>query len=94
MNKVYERRDVKYSNGRQIVRLIESLCEEYQIKPQDIELEVDRYDDTCEAELCFYRPMTDEEIKAEERRQRLLQEQIIWQKREQLERLKKELGET
>ena len=98
MNKVLERRDINYKDGQDLLDMIKDITETYGIKPSDIEVEVGpgySYGEAYgEAELCFYRPMTDEEIKAEERRQRLLKEEDKRRKREQLERLKKELGET
>lgn len=98
MEKVYESRDIKCKDGQELLDMIKNITETYGIKPSDIEVEVGpgySYGEAYgEAELCFYRPETEAEEKVRKAKEERDKQQALIYKRQQLERLKKELGET
>ena len=96
-DKITEEVDIHYKSGDKLIALINELCDKHNITPKDFFVKAytsySYGDDFPEACLCYTRLKTEEEVAAEQREKIKIEKHMLAQKREQLERLKKELGE-
>jgi len=81
--------NINYRSAKKVIDTLTKISQKNNVPLDEMELELTSYYDSVTACVSFDRPMTEQELRVHEEREK----NILIYKKAQLERLKKELGE-